>query len=181
MGSVIRAFTGDKTVARWSIPSGQWSIFGVFYRSRADLALEVLLRKSGGPETETAATALQLFEPAVLGPAGAVLVWLEGRAGSRQTRHHGRLAPGRIPLVIGAGNRSGAGGDLESPQRSENWFGIWSRRTPVGALPRFTPNCKNWDSRHRNERSLVVSDALTVAATPKGVALPSFRTTGRRA
>src|SRR5947209_4406876 len=101
MRRVVRAFTGGKTVALWSISS--WQCGRSLAHSSAPEWISPWRSCSpataGGLQTEAAATAVERFGPAVLGPAAEILAGLEGRVDRRQTQHRGRLAPGRIPLV----------------------------------------------------------------------------------
>jgi hypothetical protein len=93
-----------------------------FFRTRSGLALEILalgqqetVLKGKRPRPRT-----EFVRPAVLRTTAAILVWLAERADRGQTRHRGRLVPGRISLVLAFGSLAGAEDDFESQQKPES-------------------------------------------------------------
>src|SRR6266545_5621053 len=75
----------------------------VFFRSRSDIALEVLaLRQQFAvmKRKRPVAAKGELLGPALLDDTPPVLVPLDGLPGSREARHRDRLAPRRLPSLL---------------------------------------------------------------------------------
>ena len=77
-----------------------------FFRSRSDTALEVLaLRQQLAVlKTETVAAKIELLGPTLLDGSPAVLVPVDRRSGSRETRHRDSLLDSAVVLDLNADN-----------------------------------------------------------------------------